>query len=476
MRELTQRGESVGTRPAATAPEAQAEPPDWAPMFLLALFNGLDVAGIEWVVPRNHEDLPDRVGGDVDVLVRPEAAGRVDVLVRSLIRDLGLFLVRSGRTFETHWFYFVAAADLRGRPFLHLDVQTALRHHGRVQVDIDDALAHRRRVDDVWALSAGMEAYGLVLHAALRKGLLKEKYVERLAALEREAPGGLGSVASARLGPGLGERVAAVRTESDLLALRRLLGRALDRRYPGNRWRRPSYVVKRTVRTSFLRLRPRGLFVVFLGPDGSGKSSTTDLLAEILSRGSNVLPVHRVYLGSGTPLLPTRKLMRKVRAKMGRRTPAGEVRDVRPRRLRGALHVMIDQIARYYLHVRPLLSPHGVVLVDRYTYDVLRINNPTVRRSWFRRLAVAIIPTPHLTFFLEGDPAVIAARKQELTVAETIRQQEEYRQLARLVRGFRPLDLATRDEAALRGVALQILDRYAARNGGSPREEPSDPA
>jgi thymidylate kinase len=447
-----------------------SEDRDWAPAFLLALFSALDGAEIGWVVPRNHGDLPDRAGGDVDILVHPDAAARVDGLIRALIRDRGLFLVRAGRTFETHWFYYVAASDLGGRPFLHLDVQTALRHRGRLLVDAQDALSHRRRAGEgLWALSPSMEAYGLLLHAALRKGVLKERYVGRLAELEGEAPGELPSVATERLGTSLGARLANVRTEPELLGLRTELARALDRRYLGNLWRRPSYNVRRGIRTIFLRLRPRGLFVVFLGPDGAGKSSTTDLLVEMLGAGSNVLPVHRVYLGSGTPLLPTRKLMRRLRSKTGRRTHTGEVRDIRPRRLRGALHVMVDQIVRYWLHVRPRLSPHGIVLADRYAYDVLRVNNATVRRRWFRRLAVALIPTPDITFFLEGDPAVIAARKNELTVAETIRQQEEYRQLAALVPGFRPLDLTDRDDATLRGVALQILELFAARNGGSPR-------
>jgi thymidylate kinase len=109
------------------------------------------------------------------------------------------------------------------------------------------------------------------------------------------------------------------------------------------------------------------------------------------------------------------------------------------------------------------------VLADRYAYDLFRVNNPTARRAWFRRLMMFVIPEPHITFFLEGDPEVIAARKGELTVEETIRQQRAYRELADLVPAFRPIDLTTRDDAALRRVAALILDAYAARNHGVPR-------
>jgi thymidylate kinase len=441
---------------------------DWAPPFIRTLCLALDDAEITWLVLRNHEDLPDRVGHDVDIVVHPDDAPRIDGLIRALVREQGLFLLRVYRGIEHHTFD-VAGSDLGGRLLLHVDVQTAARYRGRLLIDAEDLLGHRRRATGgLWTLTSGMEAYALLLHAALHKGALKDKYADRLVALEDAAPGELLRVATERLGPDLGRRLASVRTEPQLLLLRRQLGRAVDRRYPGNRWRRPWFNVRSGTAMTRLRLRPRGLFVVFLGPDGSGKSSTTDLLAEMLGAQSNVLPVHRVYLGSGTPLLPTRKLMRRVHA--SRRAQNREhVRDVRPRRLRGALHVMADEIVRYWLQVWPRLSPHSIVLADRYAYDVLRINNPTVRRRWFRRLATAIIPSPDIAFFLEGDPAAITARKHELTLAETIRQQEAYRELVGLVPGFRSLDLTIRDEPALRRVALQILDAFAARNGGLPR-------
>lgn len=463
-------GDAAGEAPpVGVAPDGS----DWAAPFIGALFGAFDAAGLRWMILRNHEDLPDRVGHDVDVVVHPTDAVRVDGLVREVVEQRSLFLVRTYRGLEHHAFD-VAASDLSGRLLLHVDVQTGARYRGRLLIDADDLLAHRRREGSLWVPEPAMEAYALLLHAALHKGELKSKYAERLQVLEEAQPGELERVASRRLGPGLGRELAAIRTQTGLLGMRSRLARELDRRHPGNLWRRPSFAVHSAIRQTRLRLRPPGLFVVFLGPDGSGKSSTTDLLTALLGTNSNVLRVHRVYLGSGQPLLPTRKLMRRLHGRTGpRATKSRGVRDVAPRRLRGALHIMVDELIRYWLQVRPRLSPHGIVLADRYAYDILRINNPTVRKPWFRRLVKAITPVPDLTFFLEGDPAVIAARKKELTVEETVRQQHEYRSMASLVPDFRPLDLSRRDDEALRAVALQILDVYAARNQGRPRERGS---
>jgi thymidylate kinase len=210
------------------------------------------------------------------------------------------------------------------------------------------------------------------------------------------------------------------------------------------------------------------VFAAFLGPDGCGKSSLTELLMERLGGHEDVLKVHRVYMGSGEPLLPTRKVTRRLHGKTGPRAASKPiaVRDVSPRRLRGPLHVMADEILRYWVRVRPRMGPHGVVLVDRYAYDVLRVNNRTVQKPWFRRLAVVIIPSPQVTFLLEGDAETITARKRELTVPETTRQLEAYRRLAGVVPNFRRLELTVRDDREVCGVAREVLGAYARRNRG----------
>jgi hypothetical protein len=457
---------------AATGQAAKGRTPDWVAPFLAALFTALDRAGLRWLVVRNHQDLPDRAGHDIDVIVHPADASRVDPVIREVVtrQDLALLRAYAGVEHET---FDVAAGDLSGRLLLHVDFQTAVRYRGRLLVDAGDLLAHTRTAPTHGGVplrvpEPAMEAYALLLHAALHKGALKTKYADRLAALRDADPGGLERLASERLGPATGAGLATVRDEAGLLALRPELRRALLRHYPANPIRQAWFRMHSGIRQTRLRLWPRGVFAAFLGPDGCGKSSLTDLLVERLGGHADVLKVHRVYMGSGQPLLPTRKVTRRLHGKTGPKAAFKPVtvRDVSARRLRGPLHVMADEILRYWVHVKPRMGPHGVVLVDRYAYDVLRVNNRTVQKPWFRRLAVAIIPSPQVTFFLEGDPEVITARKQELTVAETTRQLHAYRKLAGVVPNFHPVELTVRDDQELRGVAREVLGAYARRNRG----------
>jgi ABC-type branched-subunit amino acid transport system ATPase component len=71
--------------------------------------------------------------------------------------------------------------------------------------------------------------------------------------------------------------------------------------------------------------------VAFLGPDGSGKSTLTDLLVRRLQGHGDFLAVHRVYMGSGKPLLPTRRLVRRLHGNTGRNPKSATLRGVAPR-------------------------------------------------------------------------------------------------------------------------------------------------
>lgn len=439
---------------------------DWVQPLLTDLVERLGAAAVRWMALRNHQGFPEHVGRDLDLLVHPKDVGKVDQIIPGLVRAHELLLVRTDVSPGRHRHFYLAASDLSMRLVLHLDIQTGLRYQGRVLVDPDDLLRHRQRAGRLWVPTPVMEAYALLVHAVIHKRELKPAYARRLEELSKTASGALPAFAGERLGAHLGQELPAVTSQPELLRLRPQLLRALDRRYPANFARRPWHRVRKILRRARLRLRPRGAFIVFLGPDGSGKSTLVELLTRLLGE-QGVLPVYQVYLGRREPLLPTRRLVRRLRSRR-RKAKAGRrrVRDVAPRRLRGALHVAADEVLRYWVRVWPRRARGAIVLADRHAYDLFKTNNPTVRRRWFRRLAAALIPTPDLTYFLDGDPAVIAARKQELTVAETIRQQICYRELAAIVPGFRPLDLAVSDEAALRRVAADVLAVCAARNNG----------
>ena len=120
------------------------------------------------------------------------------------------------------------------------------------------------------------------------------------------------------------------------------------------------------------------------------------------------------------PLLPTRRLSQNIRKRLASPGTPKPLKDVdRRQRLRGLLHILADKWLHYLVHVRPRLVRGEVVVLDRYFYDLLTFPHPLVRRPWLETALMRLIPEPALAFSLTADPHVIAARKRELTVAET---------------------------------------------------------
>jgi hypothetical protein len=145
------------------------------------------------------------------------------------------------------------------------------------------------------------------------------------------------------------------------------------------------------------------------------------------------------------------------------------VKDVGRRlHFRGFVHILADQWLRYLVHLRPPLVRGEIVVVDRYFYDLRTFPNPRASRPWAEAAITRFAPQPTLTYSLCADPALIAARKRELTVAETARQLGCYQAVGRRVRDFREVP-ADGDASVL---AARIRDDVLRRWAGAEPVQP----
>jgi hypothetical protein len=430
------------------------------PGFLASLFATWERTGVRYVVLRNYERWPDDLGKDIDLLVHhddlPDAAAGIAALADRERRHLVVRRKRSG-----HVTYRVLASEPNA-PSLVLDVRTEVGRRGFVYLPGRLVLAGRRPRDGFHVPAPGIERLALLLHCIIDCADVRPAYAARLAALPTDRD--FRRVAAALFGPRLAHALAE-RTPEQALTLRRPLLLARARRSPASAARWLAARTRAGGDRARSWLRPRGMLVALLGPDGAGKTTIARLVCEELTHmGLRAAPL---YLGSQTPLLPTRRLGQRLR-----RPPPGTPRPVKDvgRRLhfRGFIHIFADLWLRYAVYLRPRLVRGDIVVVDRYFYDLRTFPNPLAGRTWAEAAITRFVPRPALTFSLCADAALIAERKHELTVAETARQLGCYRAVGRWVRDFR--EVPADGEASL--LAARICDDVLRRWAGA---EPLQP-
>jgi thymidylate kinase len=159
-------------------------------------------------------------------------------------------------------------------------------------------------------------------------------------------------------------------------------------------------------------------FIVFLGTDGSGKSSVINAVCEGLKKEG----------------YETRKFHLRAPLREGRGGPP--VVDPHGKRPYGqwlstvkVFYLLFYYWGGHFFKVRPLLKRNAVVLFDRYYHDMLvdPLRYCYGGSMWLARLAGKLVPQPDLWILLDAPPEILQSRKQEVPFAETVRQRKEYR-------------------------------------------------
>lgn len=394
--------------------------------FLEEAFRAWNEAGIPFVVLRNYERLPDFTSNDVDVLVGPDRLLEAERLLVRAATAVG-YRLHHRAEFDPVSLFFHHAETWHQ---VQVDLFGRLAWRGVPLLDAEAVLRRRQSRGEFAIPDPWDEAVLNLLVRLLYQGRIREKYREGIhraaqtdaATFVRRLAEVLGASAAAQMtGWVLARDWQAIESRTWLWRLA-LLAHSLQTRP------RPTLA---TVGHDLRRLlrrwrRPPGLWVVLLGPDGSGKSAAA---RELFASLPPTFQPDKSLLGHWKPMifpLPHR-------AGRGPTTTP----HARPPRSRWmslivlALH-WLEYGLGYWVRFRPVLFRNGLVLMDRYHYDFevdprryrLDVDPERVQR-WFRCL-----PQPDLVFVLDAPTEVLRQRKTEVSEAETRRQQAAYRALA----------------------------------------------
>jgi thymidylate kinase len=186
-------------------------------------------------------------------------------------------------------------------------------------------------------------------------------------------------------------------------------------------------------------LFPQGLFLVVLGPDGVGKSTTIRCLQLELQKVFGPCKAERWRPG----------LIRKVSPDTGNRIPHAKIPRGPVSSAFSLLGLALDFSIGYLVCAHPAIARSEAVIFDRYFHDLL-IDPKRYRYAgpmWLPQLlSRAILPRRPIFIVLDADEELILSRKQELPLHELKRQRLAYKAFAArmprsmIIRTDKPVD------------------------------------
>lgn len=431
--------------------------------FIRGLAERLDKAGLEWAVLRNAEGLPDFTRYDLDVLVRRRGRRAVLQHVEEAAVETGWRI--AGRIRKVHYtcLMLIKGTVGDGLFFLPLDLFTALEYRGLRYLDAESVLQERIQTPrGIWTIPPGTAAAITLLKEWFPHGVLKANSRAAVQVQAAADPDRFCAALAAAVGPEQSSNlVHAVQRGDWRLSVpeARALRRAARLRNPG--WL-PGLFHAWAANLVHLFRPSLGFVVCLAGPDGSGKTT----LAQGLAERTFKQPFKACrYIHGNIGVLPR---FRDIRAFFLRR-PVAVLPEPQP--LKGMMEPLPAWksmvLAVYYaldlLLARPLVrrwrGQWTLVILDRSFYDYYyQLGHRGCPHGFLNALAV-LIPKPDLLLCIAGDAEKIHTRKPELTPEEIRNEQELLRHLAARLPFGQTVDGTVGSPAMVAAGRHEILDR-----------------
>lgn len=406
--------------------------------FLKGLFSAFNQSDYKYCVLRNHEHLPNSLGGgDLDLLVLPNERDDIARLVTSMAGRYGGAVISE---YTTMGRYMKLLGCYNGKWWgAAIDLMPGLDYRGVVYLDAKAVIKRSWDYKGIKVASPVDVDMMALIKELLNNGKTRKQYVPDAISAYQEygdsaleaARASFGDVFANDLGLWLKsqhspnpdtEKVASVALRMRK-AIKKRHGSGQKKSSLSNFWRRILRILK-----------PPGIVITITGTDGSGKTTVINQITPVLNEA---LHGNVQYAHLRPHYLPA------LGAVAGKRTKENnevviDPHAQKPSGLIGSLvrlaYYGVDYTLGYWITIYPLIVKKSHLhLFDRYYYDMMidprrmRISLP----KWILKMCFLVVPQPKLVICLGADPETLYQRKPETSLKEVARQVKELQHFAK---------------------------------------------
>lgn len=196
--------------------------------------------------------------------------------------------------------------------------------------------------------------------------------------------------------------------------------------------------------------------IVFIGPDGAGKSTQVQSLGQFLQKKRRRVAI--VYMGRGRgQILPFGALGRAYKRAEKKRDAARHKGISIKKRIVYTLSAPIftlDLLLRYVVSIFLPRRRRTIVITDRYCSDIYLMKYVP---WWFKKRLFSLFPKPTLVFYLYNESCMLHERRPEEPVEELERQM---RLLGKISQTMNAIMIKTDDKEKVRKEIMQRVFEY----------------
>jgi thymidylate kinase len=434
---------------------------------LIEVFRAIERANILYCLLRGYELLWHQGSKEIDLLVSHEQLPAL----ANLLRSRGFTRLPAWGHAPHHFFVGYNRAN---DTWLKLDVVDAVRYGDPIRaLEIDltsNLLNNRRRYLHTYLPAPEEEFLKLLLHCVLHKRAFTAGKSARLIELWTEiqrrpvAALQLGEHVRSHLSPAITnsmlERMASTGDCTPLLKQRsQIIHRLFWTAAVGNSWRWLSIKCLRLLRPVLFLLFRRGLLIALLAPDGAGKSTLAQMLAE-----DPFIRAQVIYMGTNSKAQSVNLrwavwLRTRYPNFFGQNPKPG-----RPYAIR-ALNYMMSVTEHWYrlgLGIYHKLRGRFVIF-DRYMYDSWLGAQNSSRKPWRELLFDHLWPKADMVIVLDAPGRVLYERKHEHSPEWLEDRRREYSQLRNRIPDAIYVSADRPEADVCREIKSLIWEQYVAR-------------